>query len=66
MILTIILTVWITCAIIYVSREMARPFSSSRSSLVLLDIIFAPYFITCEIIYYWEECKELRNRYKNN
>ena len=63
MILTIILTAWITCAIIYVSREMARPFSTSRSILVLLDIVFAPYFIACDIIYYWDESKESRNRY---
>lgn len=42
MILTILLAVWITCGIIYVSKEMAS-----------------------DIIYYWKECKESRDKYNS-
>ena len=65
MILTILLTAWITCGVIYVSKEMAMPFSTSRSDLVILEFIFSPYFIASDIIQYWKECKEMRNKYKN-
>lgn len=64
MLLTIISTIWITCSLLYVSKELARPFSTSNSSLVVLDIIFAPYFLISDIIYYWNECKEIREKYK--
>lgn len=66
MIVTILLTIWITCGVIYVSKEMAMPFSSSRSNLVILDFFFAPYFIVSDIIYKWKECKDLRKKYIKN
>lgn len=64
MVLTIILTFWITCALLYVSKELARPFSTSRSTLILLDLIFAPYFLISDIIDYWKELNSLRERFK--
>lgn len=64
MILTILLTAWITCGIIYCSKEMARPFSTCRSTLVILEFLFSPYLIASDIIQYWRECKESRDRYK--
>lgn len=62
--ITILVTFWTTCGLIYISKEMARPFSTCRSYLVVLDFIFSPYIIVSDIIQYWKECRELRNRYK--
>ena len=64
MIITILLTVWVTCGIIYVSKELARPFSACTSSLVILEFFFSPYFIASDIIEYWKECKDIRLKYK--
>ena len=64
MILTILLTFWITCGIIYISKELARPFNACRSDLIILEFIFSPYFITSDIIQYWKECKDIRLKYK--
>ena len=65
MILAILLTAWITCGIIHVSKEMARPFSCCRSNLVILEFILAPYSIASDIIFYWKELKEMRQRYNS-
>lgn len=60
--LGIILTFWITCAVIYVLKERCLPFSTSRSWLIIFDIIFAPYFIFYEIYNEWKETKHLRDK----
>lgn len=62
MIVTILLTVWITCGIIYVTRESARPF---YGDFIILDFILSPYLIASDIMYYWKECKESRDKYKS-
>jgi len=64
MILTILITIWITCSIVYVAKELARPFSSSRSFLIILDLIFGPYLLISDIIQEWRQNKEWRDKYK--
>ena len=60
--LGIILTFWITCAVIYVSKERALPFSASRSYLIIFEIILAPYQIYQDIKYEWKETKHIRDK----
>lgn len=62
MILTILLTIWITCGVIYVSKNLASPFYSTMC--IVLDFIFSPYFIYSDIRHEWNEWREIRNKYK--
>ena len=62
MILTSLITAWITCGIIYVAKKIATPFNDPF--ITALDFIFAPYLIASDIMYEWKECKEMRLKYK--
>ena len=63
MILTVLLTFWITCGLIYTLKQCARPFHND-GLIILLDFIFSPYLLYSDIAYEWKDCKELRKKYK--
>lgn len=62
MILTIILTFWITCGLIYTLKECAMPFHND-GFIIVMDFIFSPYLLYSDISYEWKEMKELRRKY---
>lgn len=59
MILTILITIWGTCAIIYVSKQMANPYGRD---LWLIDAIFSPYFLASDIYNEWAEWNEINKK----
>lgn len=61
---TFLFTFWITCGIIYILKDMATPFSSSRSFLIVFNLIFSPYLLFSDIKEEWRENKEYRDKYK--
>ena len=62
MLLTILITIWITCGVIYVSKKMAMPFNDPL--ITILDFFFSPYLLASDIAYEWKRCKEMREKYK--
>lgn len=61
MILTIILTVWITLGVVHCAKEMACPYGRD---LWLLEFIMAPYFFVVDIIDEWREWKNIMDKTK--
>lgn len=61
--IAILVTFWGSCGLFYTFKSRSLPFHNT-GILALLDFIFSPYFIISDIIYEWNENKELRDRYK--
>lgn len=59
MILTILITVWVTCGIIYVAQESTTPYYAD--DFWLLDFICAPYFLILDYIDDKKSKKEIEN-----
>ena len=61
MITTILITIWITCGVIYTAKESANHYARD---FLLLDFIFGIWFILQDIIYKWKEWNKIRSEKK--
>lgn len=59
MILTIIITAWVTTGIIHVSKEWASPYARN---FMLLNFIFSPMLMVMDTISEWREWKEIMRK----
>ena len=55
MILTILVTIWLTMSFCYCVKEWASPYAGDGW---LIDIIFAPYFIIVDAIYEYRDWRK--------
>lgn len=55
MLLTILITIWITMSFCYCVKEWTSPYAGDGW---LLDILFAPYFIIVDAIHEYKECRK--------
>ncbi len=62
MLLTIILTVWITLFVVHVSKEMASPYYKPDGLQLLFDFIFVVWYNISDIIDEWHQWAEIKKR----